>query len=288
MQKQCYVEICFEPSRRNGLCNTHSSRQRKHGDPLAHIPITPKIFYDPFCSVIDCERLHDQLGYCSAHVQRVRKYGDPLAHIPIQEIFIGSDCQVEDCIYPATHNFLCKPHYERKVQYGDPTAGPPIRRQSAKRPKVPMGCKWCSRCGETKFLVDENFGYSKKSPDGRAHWCKRCYTDARLIRAYNITLVQYELMLAAQGGGCATCRIQLDPYIRVSRLSVDHDHNHCRGPRSCGRCVRGLLCSSCNHTLGNARDDVVLLGNMIEYLNHHKERMEIEDARGEFSYQDSD
>lgn len=49
-------------------------------------------------------------------------------------------------------------------------------------------------------------------------------------------------------------------------LQVDHDHRHCPGPFSCGLCVRGLLCSGCNATLGMINDDVERLSGLVEYL----------------------
>lgn len=33
-------------------------------------------------------------------------------------------------------------------------------------------------------------------------------------------------------------------------IRVDHDHKCCPGRKSCGRCIRGLLCDSCNLDLG--------------------------------------
>ena len=68
----------------------------------------------------------------------------------------------------------------------------------------------------------------------------------RISITYNLTFEDYLNMLVWQGGACAICKLSVDGY----RLSVDHDHACCPGKTSCGRCVRGLLCTRCNWTLG--------------------------------------
>lgn len=61
-------------------------------------------------------------------------------------------------------------------------------------------------------------------------------------------------MLAAQGGVCAICR--RPPGVSEDILYVDHDHACCRQERkSCGECVRGLLCGECNRGIGKFHDD---------------------------------
>lgn len=40
-----------------------------------------------------------------------------------------------------------------------------------------------------------------------------------------------------------------------SLLAVDHDHDCCPGVRSCGLCVRGLLCMQCNAAAGLLGDE---------------------------------
>jgi hypothetical protein len=53
---------------------------------------------------------------------------------------------------------------------------------------------------------------------------------------------------------------------------VDHDHNHCKGDRSCGDCVRGLLCADCNRGLGSFHDCIRYLLNAVKYLRKHRRR----------------
>lgn len=68
--------------------------------------------------------------------------------------------------------------------------------------------------------------------------------------SYGLTPEQYDAMVIAQGGVCAACGE--DPTPRG--LVVDHDHACCPGDRSCGRCVRQLLCHHCNTLEGQLRD----------------------------------
>lgn len=71
--------------------------------------------------------------------------------------------------------------------------------------------------------------------------------EANLCR-YNLTLEQYECMLESQGFACALCKRPVQELVR--RLDVDHDHQCCLGYKSCGKCIRGLLCNSCNQMVG--------------------------------------
>lgn len=86
---------------------------------------------------------------------------------------------------------------------------------------------------------------------------------ANLKKFYGITVERYDEMLASQGGVCAICK-GLPRSGR--RLHIDHDHACCAGKKSCGRCVRGLLCDFCNHGLGRFSDDPELLETAIRYL----------------------
>jgi len=95
----------------------------------------------------------------------------------------------------------------------------------------------------------------------------------QLQRKYGLTLAEFNAMLAVQGGLCAICGLPETQVIRgvVVAMHVDHDHSCCPGIYSCGKCVRGLLCSKCNTGLGKFDDDRHRLANAIRYLADHKE-----------------
>jgi hypothetical protein len=80
---------------------------------------------------------------------------------------------------------------------------------------------------------------------------------------YGITEQQYGQWLNGQGGVCAICGGGNDS---GRALHVDHDHACCSGKKSCGKCIRGLLCSRCNTGLGMFKDDADLLSAAMEYL----------------------
>ena len=89
---------------------------------------------------------------------------------------------------------------------------------------------------------------------------KKLNSDFKTV--YKITLEQYNQMLKKQNNLCAVC---LKPETKkfwktgqVMRLAVDHDHNCCPGVKSCGKCVRGLVCHMCNTTIGKLETDNLL------------------------------
>lgn len=91
--------------------------------------------------------------------------------------------------------------------------------------------------------------------------------DRRTDRRFGLPLGSYAKMLEAQNGVCAICSAPPTEGYQ-GRLAVDHDHSCCPGRRACGKCVRGLLCKSCNLMLGYAKDDVVTLRAGIAYLEN--------------------
>jgi hypothetical protein len=60
---------------------------------------------------------------------------------------------------------------------------------------------------------------------------------------------QYQTLWALQDGLCAVCKRDLAE-LRSHQRHIDHDHTHCDDATTCGECVRGILCGSCNGCVG--------------------------------------
>lgn len=101
---------------------------------------------------------------------------------------------------------------------------------------------------------------------------------SKMLKAFGITAERYQQMFDAQYGLCF-CGRKLISRLDESRelrqgmrgtsvmvTRVDHDHRCCPGSKTCGKCVRGLLCSDCNLLLGKARDDEKILLKAVGYL----------------------
>lgn len=126
----------------------------------------------------------------------------------------------------------------------------------------------------------------------RRGWnCKRCardrakarraadpeaWLDAKLWTYYRIRLVDYRRMLEWQGGRCAACgrTPEYGNGFGGKEFVIDHDHRCCPGTRrvkrTCGKCVRGLLCTQCNVALGMVNDDLARLRKLVDYLERHQ------------------
>jgi hypothetical protein len=106
---------------------------------------------------------------------------------------------------------------------------------------------------------------SKRALATRA-WRERETPDERAVRVlrytlYNhrMTMEQYTALRIAQADRCGACKEPLR-FEDTRAVTVDHDPRCCqyktlstgraKGPISCGKCVRALLCSPCNRAVG--------------------------------------
>ncbi|WP_405624249.1 endonuclease domain-containing protein [Streptomyces sp. NBC_00076] len=120
-----------------------------------------------------------------------------------------------------------------------------------------QGCKQCSVCLTWQQL--DEYGASPVQADGLQPRCKGCVRFA----TYRVTPEHYASLLEAQSGVCAICERH---YSAGKSLAVDHDHSCCPVPRSCGKCVRGLLCTRCVLGVGRLGGSAERAATAAEYL----------------------
>lgn len=191
------------------------------------------------CSAPSCESpvRNKRTGLCIGHHARARRYaagmvsqGDPLR--PIGE---AQPCSVDGCTRRHDSHGYCQYH-KRQIIFGF----------KPKKYRAEGAVCAISGCGKDQKQGDY------------------CHGHYSLFWRYSITPDWWESTLRHQGGKCAICLNALSCEAR--EVHVDHDHSCCPGGRSCGSCVRGLLCRGCNWALGHFGDNVVTLRAAADYI----------------------
>lgn len=138
------------------------------------------------------------------------------------------------------------------------------RHRQAAEPAMRTGKKTCTRkeCSRANPQPLSQFHASKRQRDGHSGRCKTCSREVVLLRSYGISIADAARMLADQGGTCANrgCHriLSFD-----KNTCVDHDHQT--------GAVRGLLCRSCNTTLGLFGDSPERIRGLLEYATRHRQ-----------------
>lgn len=147
----------------------------------------------------------------------------------------------------------------------------------------------CSYCKNCKSLMDKKYrsdpNIKKKVNEASKKWRKEnperyknnlkdwrsknfnkkwsLDKKSHLWTHYRMTIEDYQNMLDKQSGVCFICK-------KYAKLYVDHDHNCCPGKTTCGDCIRGLLCPSCNTFVGFVEKNKEILNNIEKYIWGHK------------------
>lgn len=138
------------------------------------------------------------------------------------------------------------------------------RPQALFQRKTPAGGRQrlCYDCDETarhlrprKTASEVALKHRRKHPE---KYTKEATRDRFLKHKYNITQLEYDAVLAAQGGGCAICGAATPGGKRP--FHVDHCHTNNQ--------VRGILCHGCNIGLGGFKDNPRSLKRAILYLRN--------------------
>ena len=122
----------------------------------------------------------------------------------------------------------------------------------------------CTKCGKARDGSHQSYcrscynAYARQlaaaSPERIAKKTRR-----QSLKAYGLTVAEWDAMLEAQNGGCAVCGTRV-PRGR-GRFHVDHDH--------ATGAVRGLLCAHCNVAIALAGDEPVRLRALADYVERH-------------------
>jgi hypothetical protein len=143
-------------------------------------------------------------------------------------------------------------------------------------------CRSCSNAYQREYTA--NLPIEERRAK-RRHSYERERADPATFNArrrqyrWGLTGEQMAALIAQQGGGCAICHAT-EPGGRGA-WHVDHDHTCCppysKGGKTstCGRCIRGLLCTRCNVGMGHYRHDPKLLIAAAEYLARYQTTNEI-------------
>lgn len=162
-----------------------------------------------------------------------------------------------------------------------------------------METKLCSVCNTVKLLYE--FVKDKHEKTGYTYRCKQCrsvyqkkwrdenpdrvkelnkrkkikrdiyykdpdrklkYRRKYIEKTFNIEYSIYEKLENDQNNLCAICNLP-EKSIRNKYLSIDHDHKTGK--------IRGLLCSTCNTSLGQFYDSPIIVNNALQYLLKHNQ-----------------
>lgn len=279
--EMCSIEGCDRKRNRADLCKTHYERKRITGSTGGLLP-PPRIPKGEACSIEGCGRGVRARGMCQTHwkwahaggpvggeIQRYEEKPDECTEPGCGNAVVvargkcgkhyvkampraSECCTFDGCDKPQRYTGFCMGHYNQT--YRLKSTGP-LRRMTDPMIRDAQGLKPCRRCDE--WLPEDRYTVNLSRSDGLNAYCKRCDRDKALLHKFGIGIDRFEELVALQGGGCAICG---HPGSEDRILVVDHDHGCCPSKtRTCGKCVRAILCARCNTGLGQFYDNAATL-----------------------------
>lgn len=179
-------------------------------------------------------------GLCPAHYKQFHM-GNSMTPVGMsrESRRIGL-CEFDGCGRPGRAGRLCTGHYQQRWRGQELAPLTKKRANGVVQEMVRLGVVECRGCGEHKSVSQ----YSKLNATGALRpYCKPCNAERVRLSHYSVTKDFIERLLQFQQGCCAVCGI---PHQGEKPMHIDHNHACCSGRRSCGACVRALVCSNCN------------------------------------------
>jgi hypothetical protein len=157
-------------------------------------------------------------------------------------------CTVDQCDRRHYAKGYCRLHYDRVRDYG---------RTDILKEVLPLD-------QEKQFY---------RTINGKVYKGNLYSLESRIWHKYKMTVEQWT---ALAENGCNICGAATGT-ASDRHLHVDHDHACCPGKTSCGECVRGIVCNSCNTAIGRyekgtLRDDYPKRDGIIKYLQDYTAR----------------
>ena len=128
-------------------------------------------------------------------------------------------------------------------------------------------CRDCTNKRRRELRKENPEEAKAQSREASRKWRERHPEDGKeyrknwhLLKKYNITIKDYDTMLAKQDNRCAMCGTDKAGG-NQNIFHVDHDHDTGE--------VRGLLCINCNIGIGYFKDSIERLEQAINYLNNY-------------------
>lgn len=229
------------------------------------------------CQVDTCEKEVHSKGYCQAHYRLYKKYGVP--EIKPKEFYIPPGPKPKLKVIPIKEPKAPKTHCVNGHEFNEENTylyngyrHCRVCQKERMRLRRPQGMgqggynKAKTHCPQGHEYTKEN---TYTNPQGR-RWCRTCAkANAQIqnVKRYGITVERYNEMVESQDYKCQICSRQF--WNEVGAPHIDHDHSCCSGESSCGKCVRGLLCSGCNFAIGALNDNIKYLEAATLYLKTH-------------------
>lgn len=184
---------------------------------------------------------------CSFHYGRVNRGADPLA--PRRPSGPGrGDVKMCACGKISAVGPYCRPCYNRMTKMGLPINGSERAAEC-----IFAGCR---------SLVRDSLNHGL---------CKLHYHTTWRFSISVEKLVELSQNLVCGNAGCGA----VESLGKRKHLHLDHDHRCCppgkfgtSSKMSCGKCIRGWLCSTCNSALGMLQENPRKIQGLLDYVNN--------------------